>query len=352
MPAFSVRDLRSQFDRVKRLGWLPAVEAAARAHGHEPWDLLAIGSRESNLDPKYLRITGDHGNGFGPWQVDKRYFPEWTRSGKWRDAQEAAEKGAEVLAAKRQEILDSRGKQRTVTSRSGQRATFTGGAFTTSELRLIAFAAYNSGLWAYYHHTKAGDPDRGTTGKDYSRDVDARSRVFRQLWRVWETDGASDLAASPPAGIVSGGETAPSPDTAVPPGEGAPVSDSSVTAEAGSMVQISQPAAEVASAPVEGGGPDDPAKKANETSLVKKITGWVGRALAGIGITGAITGGATLVSSAGTLAEQAQIILILMIGGMVCLAIIVFGVMAIYVAWRDHAQTKDLRADVTKVNVK
>jgi hypothetical protein len=222
MPAFSVRDLRSQFDRAKRLGWLPSVADAARAHGHEPWDLLAIGSRESNLDPKYLRITGDNGNGFGPWQVDKRYFPEWTRSGKWRDAQEAAEKGAEVLAAKRQEVLDSRGKQRTVTSRSGQRATFTGGAFTVAELRLIAFAAYNSGLWAYYHHTKSGDPDRGTTGKDYSRDVDARSRIFRQLWQAWEADDTDDLAASPPTAIVSGGETAPSPVPSMPAGEGAP----------------------------------------------------------------------------------------------------------------------------------
>jgi hypothetical protein len=223
MPAFSVRDLRSQFDRAKRLGWLPSVADAARAHGHEPWDLLAIGSRESNLDPKYLRITGDNGNGFGPWQVDKRYFPEWTRSGKWRDAQEAAEKGAEVLAAKRQEVLDSRGKQRTVTSRSGQRATFTGGAFTVAELRLIAFAAYNSGLWAYYHHTKSGDPDRGTTGKDYSRDVDARSRIFRQLWQAWEADDTDDLAASPPTAIVSGGETPPSPVPPMPAGEGAPV---------------------------------------------------------------------------------------------------------------------------------
>jgi hypothetical protein len=349
MPAFSVRDLRSQFDRVKRLGWLPAVEAAARAHGHEPWDLLAIGSRESNLDPKYLRITGDHGNGFGPWQVDKRYFPEWTRSGKWRDVEEAAEKGAEVLAAKRQEVLDSRGKQRTVTSRSGQRATFTGGAFTVAELRLIAFAAYNSGLWAYYHHTKAGDPDRGTTGKDYSRDVDARSRVFRQLWRVWETDGASDLAASPPTAIVSGGETAPSPDTAVPPGEGAPVSDSSVTAEAGSMVQISQPAAEVASAPVEGGGPDDPAVKANKDSLIKKILTWAGGSLSLATVTG---GASTLFAGAAGLDRMAQIIIVVAIVLLLMLGVLVFGLFAAWAAYRDHIQSKEFRAEPGKVNVR
>jgi putative chitinase len=193
---------------------------------------------------------------------------------------------------------------------------------------------------------------RRTDYRNARRIINGTDRADEIARLAVDFEEALDLAASPPTAIVSGGETAPSPVPSMPAGEGAPVADSSVTAEAGSMVQISQPASTAASAPVEGGGPDDPAKKANETSLVKKITGWVGRALAGIGITGAITGGATLVSSAGTLAEQAQIILILMIGGMVCLAIIVFGVMAIYVAWRDHAQTKDLRADVTKVNVK
>ena len=44
-----------------------------------------------------------------------------------------------------------------------------------------AVAAYNSGLWAYYDLSKTGDPDRHTTGRDYSADTIRRAQVFRKF---------------------------------------------------------------------------------------------------------------------------------------------------------------------------
>lgn len=245
MANWSVKDLTNQYNRAKRLGWLPHVADAASAFGHTPWDLLAVGSRESNLDPKYLRITGDHGNGFGPWQVDKRYFPEWTRTDAWKDPREAVFKGADILARKRQEILDTKGKRQTVTSRSGSKATFTGKPFTHEQLRLISFAAYNSGMWAYYHFSQSGNPDRGTTGKDYSADVNQRSKVFRRLWEADQPSATSPPAspqvadAAPPADSPSGGQpvAAAPPVEPVAPVAAEPVAVAKVTSGSGSWAR-------------------------------------------------------------------------------------------------------------------
>ena len=55
------------------------------------------------------------------------------------------------------------------------------GQLSKDELLHAAIAAYNSGLWAYYSLTKYGDPDRRTTGRDYSKDVLRRAQVFRKL---------------------------------------------------------------------------------------------------------------------------------------------------------------------------
>jgi hypothetical protein len=51
------------------------------------------------------------------------------------------------------------------------------------DLLRTAVAAYNSGLWAYYNLTKYGDPDRRTTGRDYSKDTLRRAQTFRKLLR-------------------------------------------------------------------------------------------------------------------------------------------------------------------------
>jgi len=45
----------------------------------------------------------------------------------------------------------------------------------------VTVAAYNCGLWAYYHFSKGNDIDRGTTGQDYSKDVLAKAARFKPL---------------------------------------------------------------------------------------------------------------------------------------------------------------------------
>jgi len=68
------RQLRDQYNRVVRLGWLPFFEEAAKTITkgyYDTADLLGISSRETNLDPKWLTKAGDGGNGFGLMQADK-----------------------------------------------------------------------------------------------------------------------------------------------------------------------------------------------------------------------------------------------------------------------------------------
>ena len=45
----------------------------------------------------------------------------------------------------------------------------------------VTIAAYNCGLWAYYHFSKGHDVDQVTTGQDYSRDVLAKAVRFKPL---------------------------------------------------------------------------------------------------------------------------------------------------------------------------
>lgn len=192
----SAAEARRQYERAKQHGWLPAFFAACISR---PWltaaDLLAIGSRETNLDPKYLRVTGDHGNGFGLMQVDRRYFPEWTASGKWRDARECIEKGAEVLAQKRAEVIAKEGHVVSWRTSKGTKMSFRGAPFSDDQLRRISIAAYNSGIAAYHHFSISGLPDKGTTGRDYSADVLARSVLFATLIAKDEVQGSETQGA-------------------------------------------------------------------------------------------------------------------------------------------------------------
>lgn len=193
----SASEARRQYDRAKRLGWIPLF---AKAAASRPWcttaDLMGIGSRETNLDPRYLTHPGDHGNGFSIMQIDKRYFPDWVATGGWRDAEQSIEKGAQVLTQKRAEIIKSLGHVKTWRTSKGTPMRFTGAPFTDAQLHRISIAAYNAGIAAYHHFSIARDPDKGTTGKDYSRDVLARSALFDHLLK---TDGVTAPTAPLPA---------------------------------------------------------------------------------------------------------------------------------------------------------
>lgn len=109
--------------------------------GFPPYILYAIGSRETNFDPRYLREPGDGGHGHGWWQVDDRshHIPaDWRGNVEWQ-----CRRGAEVLT----------------------------GAFRKCGSWEGACNAYNSGRC----NTSA------TTGKDYGPDVMARRAVLERV---------------------------------------------------------------------------------------------------------------------------------------------------------------------------
>lgn len=191
----TARQLRQQFDAVVSNGWWAHLEAAARqyfpAGEFDAFDLFAVGSRETNWNPKYLREPGDRGHGFGPMQIDSRSFPDWIRTGQWRDPRAAIMKGAEVLRAKLDQVRQKEGKTITVTSRKVAYRV-TGKRLADWERKKVALAAYNSGQWAHYHASKGRDPDRGTTGADYGADVLERAETARS----WT--GGDAAPSSPP----------------------------------------------------------------------------------------------------------------------------------------------------------
>lgn len=173
--------VRRAYERADQLGWIPFFRQSAEDYDFQPELLMGIGYRETNLNPKYLKEAGDNGHGYGLMQIDNRSFPDWVNSGAWKKAESCIDKGAEVLAAKRDEIEDSIGKKIKVKTRAGIEYEFEGKLIAGAELLRVAVAAYNCGMWAYYHYSKGHDIDMGTTGMDYSRDVLAKAGKFKPL---------------------------------------------------------------------------------------------------------------------------------------------------------------------------
>lgn len=176
------REVRRQFTRADQLSWIDYFWEASARYGESVDILLAIGSRETNLDPRYLRVIGDGGNGFGLMQIDKGNFPTWCASGAWKDARQSILKGASVLAAKRKSLVERAGERIHVTTRDRRiTCSFTMPALAEPGLTRVAIAAYNGGDWPAYHFSLRRDPDRGTTGQNYSADVLERARLFRKI---------------------------------------------------------------------------------------------------------------------------------------------------------------------------
>lgn len=179
-----------QYNRAERLGWIPFFREHAAAYGFRTEDILAIASRESNLQ----NIKGDYHDGayhgYSLMQLDIGSYRAWIKSGKWEnDVSGAIKKGCEALAEKRDQIEKaSKQKVCSIKFRSGSRARFTPKPFTQEQLRSICIAAYNCGLASYYHFSSGRSVDAGTTQKNYSKDVLNRSRHFATL--LARSDGA------------------------------------------------------------------------------------------------------------------------------------------------------------------
>lgn len=206
--------LRKQIEKLRALKLLPAIEAAAETYGagvFDAADLIAIGSRESNFNDKWLKVAGDAGNGFGWMQADKRSFPEWIRTGAWKDPAKAFEMGARILRDKLADTTGCEGVRFTVRDKAGRVYTCERGKrLSKRERYMVALAAYNCGRWAHYHVSKGRDIDTGTTGKDYAADVAERARFIRG---VLKRDGRATLQANSfiTAAVVPTIETVPAP---------------------------------------------------------------------------------------------------------------------------------------------
>ncbi|XP_017329515.2 lysozyme g isoform X1 [Ictalurus punctatus] len=117
--------------------------------------IAAIISRESRAGAALVDGWGDHGNGFGLMQVDKRYH---TPRGAW-NSEEHVTQGTEIL-------IDSiRAIQRKFPNWPKEHQ-FKGG-----------ISAYNAGVRNVRTYEAM---DVGTTGNDYANDVVARAQWFKR----------------------------------------------------------------------------------------------------------------------------------------------------------------------------
>ncbi|MEZ5101351.1 MAG: peptidoglycan-binding protein [Thermoleophilia bacterium] len=156
----STEELRRQLELARERGWDRLAADAEAARGLPRGVLLAIASRESDMND----VVGDGGHGRGLFQIDDRAWPEWLA------AHGAAGAGATppvpaaaVLAAAIVSDGLAFGRRNGVPKR---------------DLLRFALASYNAGCGGAIAGHKEGDCDRRTTGGDYGRDVlDRRARM-------------------------------------------------------------------------------------------------------------------------------------------------------------------------------
>lgn len=254
--------LIAQYNRAKKLLWTEHFREAANTHTpglFDTADLMAIGSRETNLDPKWLTKKGDNGHGAGLMQIDDRSFPEFTNSTKWKDARLGILYGAKVLKQKWDDLQNNAGKSLRAKSYG-----FVGPRVSGATAQKIAIAAYNSGRFAAYHFSKGRDPDYGTTGKDYSSDVMQRARVFRELLGA---DGMldRDTAIDPNSSKSSNSSTTSAAATSTNEGPNDPAS-----LDSDSRDIITQPLRDPANSPDDSPPPSDTNHKIADTVQINE----------------------------------------------------------------------------------
>jgi hypothetical protein len=159
MANWTETDLTRQFNHATASGWIPFFEAAATANTFDTEFLLAIASRETNLQ----NIRGDFHDGayhgFGVMQVDVGTDPAFCAAWTPDNVEGSIQRGTQILVEKRDSLA----------------------AKGITDPKAIA-AAYNTGQGNVIRSVQNGlDPDRTTTGHDYGSDVIARQAVFVRL---------------------------------------------------------------------------------------------------------------------------------------------------------------------------
>ncbi|MCJ8733812.1 hypothetical protein PDJAM_G00227940 [Pangasius djambal] len=131
------------------------IMKVGRAKEMDPAVIAAIISRESRAGAALVDGWGDHGNGFGLMQIDKRYHQ---LRGAW-NSEEHITQGTEIL------IDAIRAIQRKF-PKWPEEHQFKGG-----------ISAYNAGVGNVRTYERM---DIGTTGNDYANDVVARAQWFKR----------------------------------------------------------------------------------------------------------------------------------------------------------------------------
>jgi len=159
MPNWTQADIVNQLNRATSSGWIPFFESAARANNFDTEFLLAIASRETNMQNIKGDLQSGTYHGFGIMQVDVGTDPEFCAQWTPDQVSGSVDRGTKILAGKRDSLA----------------------AKNIMDPKAIA-AAYNTGASNVIHSIQAGqDPDRTTTGHDYGADVLARKAVFISL---------------------------------------------------------------------------------------------------------------------------------------------------------------------------
>ena len=139
----STDELAGQVAKARSRGWLPVIAKAEARHKLPAGLLLAVASRETNMED----ICGDGGHGRGLFQIDDRFHGDWLAghgapgSGTTPRLADAAEFAAAMFASNL-----SFGKQKGV-----------GG----KDLIKYACSAYNAGAGGALEGFRGGDSDRG-----------------------------------------------------------------------------------------------------------------------------------------------------------------------------------------------
>jgi peptidoglycan hydrolase-like protein with peptidoglycan-binding domain len=146
-------ELKRQVALARSRGWGAILGQAEQRHKLPAGILLAIASRETNMED----IVGDGGHGRGLFQIDDRAHGDWLAQhgaggpGTIPPLAEAAELAATLL--------------------DQNRAFAKSNGVAADHVLVFAVSAYNAGPGGALAGHRSGDSDRRTTGGDYGHDV-------------------------------------------------------------------------------------------------------------------------------------------------------------------------------------
>jgi hypothetical protein len=300
--------INQHFEKALQRGYIPMFAKAAKAYDFPLALLMAIASRETNMnnmkgDYRYNKRLGRTVyNGYGIMQVDINTDEKWCLSGGWQNVAESIMHGTGILDEKRDEL-----------NRMWQ------GERTLQQFLWTLAASYNTGSSrAYPSFKQFGNPDRTTTGKDYGRDVLGRMVEFSYLLKERGIDIAVSkvipaATTTPDHEDESTWQVAPVPAGALPVGAAG-----GLVIQTGEENTVSSGAAQQ---PVKGGGDKDPVQMLPTTET--KPEAWYKRMWAAILAFFALVGTATQDLWYGTRNAFAENPTALIVSALVIIAIVV-----------------------------